>query len=147
MNTQPQDDSLVQSIVEALDEREKRLREASDTQWGSVKRLVKWKDIAQAVIFFGALVGGAFMTFAELRAKPSSEEVTEAIETRVAPLEETIDDLNKGMSRVESRVNQLEESTQQILDEVLFQGAVQDCLSDKTCTVMPERDSPLKDKP
>lgn len=136
--------AVAEAVGEQLLARDEARRESSQSQLKIFKRLIGFKDAAIALVFFGTLISGAFVTFQELRAKPSVEDVGQAIEKRVTPVEQEVAEQSKQIERIENKVDTLDRSVDTILTEVQHQGRVLDCMNDKTCKKTPQRRSRLE---
>lgn len=134
--------SLAQAIVEAMDRRVEEQKRASDSQWGMFKRIVRWKDVGAVIVFAASLIVGAYVTYQELAAKPSTADMTEAIEVRVRPVEDAVEEQTGKIEKIDRKVDKLETGTNQILEEMKFQGTQLNCLGDRKCKKMPERKAP-----
>lgn len=136
--------AVAEAVGEQLLARDETNRESSQSQLRIFKRLIAAKDIAIAVAFFGTLIAGTVVTFQELRAKPSKQDVTEAIEKRVTTVEQSVNEQSTRIERIESKVDTLDQSVDTVLTEVQHQGRVLDCMNDKACKKTPQRPSRLE---
>ena len=134
----PQQDSLVTAFVTAMDARDAKVRGDSQSQFRLFKGLIRAKDIIVAVLFFGTLIGTVVLTFQELRAKPSTTDVTEAIEVRVKPVEdiatknaETIDNIESDLGKVKTKVDRIEDVQAVIFEQNTYQSKVLDHVANK----------------
>jgi len=149
----PEHDSLVSAIVESLDRREARLKEASGSQWGAMKKLIALKDVAVALVFFGSLIGGAFIVFNELKAKPTTDEVKAVIETRIEPVEnvakenaESIKSIEIDTADTKDKVSRIEDVQSYQLEQSAWEGDVLEHLGSKKKGKAPARPPELKTK-
>lgn len=124
-------EEIIEAIVQSLDERDRNLKSASGSQWAAIRKFVAIKDIAMAVVFFGSLVGGAFLMIEELKSKPSQEDMTEAIETRVRPIEHIskkneadIREFHGDMKDVRVKIDRIQDVNEVILEQNSYQGDV-----------------------
>jgi ribulose 1,5-bisphosphate synthetase/thiazole synthase len=149
----PEHDSLVQAIVSSLDKRDARLRSASDSQWGTIKRLLTVKDVVAAIVFLGGLIGGGYVAFERISSKPDREDVIEAIEVRIQPVEdvatqnaEAVEKVKDDVGDVKQKVNRIESVNEVMLEQNAYQGEVLEHVAGNKRGLPPQKPEALKAK-
>lgn len=149
----PSEHSMADAIVAALEERQSRQEEASGSQWRLVKRLIAAKDIILFVVTIGSVLYGAFVLLGELQAKPSSDQMQEAIEQRVKPVEDVATTNARAVERVETDVGKVKKKVDRIedvqsyqLEQQAWEGEVLEHLGSKKRGKAPARPPELKKK-
>lgn len=107
------------------------------------------KTVVTVLVGFGSVVALGAITFVELRDKPTREQVSEQISTRIAPVEAQLDaattdrsKMVRDIDKVRSEVDKLEKVQRLILEQNLWQGEVlQHIANDKRGPVPPEPES------
>jgi len=134
-------EAVASAVLDAIESRDAKLQESSGSRLTLLKGIVRAKDVVIAFAFFAALIGGAFITFNELKAKPSTEDTAKAIDTKLDPVIEIVDGQAAKIERIERKVDKLEVSSGEILEEVKYQGRLADCLAlgPKGCPKPPKR--------
>ena len=143
--------SLVEALQEVVDKRDKERREDSNSEIKLVRKLIQWKDLGLALLFFGTLIGGAIVTFDELASKPTIEQMQEAVEERVQPIEikqVDLDDRSKkiktNVDNVKTKVDRIEDVQSYQLEQQAWEGKVLEHLGAKKSGKAPERPEALE---
>lgn len=124
----PSESSLVTAFVGAMEARDAKAKEDSNSEIRLVKKLIRLKDIGIAILFFGSLIAAGVVTFGELADKPTVEQMQEAVEVRVAPVEEAVEVNAKSVKQIEHDVADIATDvarTKDVQQVVLEQGAHQ----------------------
>lgn len=129
-----------------LDERDEALRSDSSSRLSAYKRTIAAKDIIQAVLFFGGLLYGAFVVFAELQAKPSTADVADAIEETAAPIREQAEDNATKLEEIGDQVETVTGGVELLLDEMTYHSDLLDCLASKACKKPPPKPASIEAK-
>ena len=126
-------DALISGLLDALDRRavtRESSRPLSTVETAAVG-FGRWKTIIGAVAFFGALGSGVVLTFAELQAKPTTDQVDDQIETVVAPVRAKADDTEHEVDTVGDTVSDIKatqarqgEVQSYLLEQMVWQGKV-----------------------
>jgi hypothetical protein len=125
-------EDLVKKVVDAV-------QDLSTTDMEKLKSLVSVKEIIGAIVFISTLIGGGYVAYEELKAKPTKEEVFTAIESRVQPLEDAIEKNQTTVNSLVKKVDRLELAMDLILDEVGYQSEILACQSDRNCKTPPAK--------
>lgn len=137
--TRPEQDSLVGSIREMLDERDEALRSDSSSRLSAYKRTIAAKDIIQAVIFFGGLVYAASIAYQDIREKPSTEDVATAIEETAHPIREQATANAEKLEDIDEDVSTLTDLVELVSEEQAYHSDLLDCLATKSCRKPPPK--------
>ena len=146
----PQEDSLVAALIAKFDERE-AVREThavedSGAQWKTIKKLVAIKDVVMFVGLIGSVLYGAFVVLDELKAKPSNDDMHNAIEQRVQPVEEIATKNANTVKRVESKVGRIEDVQGYQLEQSSWEGDVLEHIGSRKRGKAPPRPESLKNR-
>ena len=149
----PSESSLVDAFVGAMEARDLKRREDSNSEIRLVRKMIQWKDVGIALLFFGGLIAGGVVTFSELAGKPTVEQMHEAVEARVAPIEKMAEEnvksaeaIETDVAKIEVKVDRIEDVQGYQLEQQAWEGTVLEHLGSKAKGKAPPRPEPLKAK-
>ena len=153
----PAEESMTAAVTTAVvDAIQKRDREHSDQLLRakadelvlekSAKRIIGARDLVVAVGFFAVLIGGASVTFAEMRAKPSGAEVTVAIDKKVDPVISRLEPVEESVATLQGNVERLRQRQEMQMQHAEWRAEVADCRARSSCKRAPSEPQSLKDK-
>ena len=156
-NLTPSQDSLVSAIAEVLESRDlariAKSAEDSKSDLKLFKGIVRVKDIVMALVFFGSLLYGAFVTFDKLESKPDLPTVTKAIEDRIIPIrdvskqnQDAIGDLKADVEVIDKMVDRQGDVLDYVMESQSWQGEVLEHVANKQHGKAPKRPQSLKIK-
>ena len=120
-------------------------------KWKVVKKFIGIKDILLFSAMAFSLMYGAIVTFDELASKPTIEQMQEAVEKRVQPIEikqVDLDDRSKkiktNVDNVKTKVDRIEDVQSYQLEQQAWEGKVLEHLGAKKSGKAPERPEALE---
>jgi len=142
----PEQSSLVGAVAELIEQREKNAREDSRTNGRVLRRFVLVKDVIVAIIFFASLLGAAAVMFQRLAEKPTTDQVRQTIEEKVAPVRSTVDKHKAKIEIIERDAKRSKEVQEVLLKQNAYQGVVLEHIATKKRDAPPAKPKELSDK-
>ena len=131
----------IDDLVDALREQNERSTVAS--------RVRTTKEVVAAILFLVALVAGAAVTLSELQAKPTMEDMDQAVEEHRRDEVHTqtgvaLDSISRDVQTMQERTDRMEQVQVYILESLAWQGDVLEHLARKRKGSPPRRPDSLR---
>jgi hypothetical protein len=115
----------------------------------AAKRADSVKTIVGVVLFFGSMFAGAVLTFQELKAKPTVEEVDHAIDEKIEPVQKKanhVEDIEEDVDEIRKDLDRVEEVQDYSIEQSAWQGDVLQHVAERKRTKPPPKPESLKAK-
>lgn len=145
--------SITTAVLDAIDTRDRQVSDRLEKEKAAeltieraAKRFLSIRDIVMAVGFFIALIGGATVSFTQLREKPSKAEVSTAIDAKVNPLEQRVGPMEKTVKTMGANMERVQKLQEMQMQHAEWRADVADCRARSSCKRAPSEPQSLKDK-